>query len=82
MKLEFDHESLRPLVQAIVAETLALAGGDRLAYREHEAAELCGMAKNVLRDARLRGELTARRVGKAVYYAKSELQRFLTESRD
>lgn len=80
MKLEFDHESLRPFIRAVVAETLAVAGGDRLAYREHEAAELCGMAKSVLRDARLRGEVKARRVGKAVYYAKSELQRFVTEA--
>jgi hypothetical protein len=82
MKLEFDHESLRPFIRAVVGETLAMAGGDRIGFDEAEAAGLCGMAKCVLRDARLRGEVKARRVGKKMYYAKSELQRFLTDSRD
>lgn len=47
MNVQFDPADLRPLVQAVVAETLAAVAtlpGDRLGFSEAEAAELCGIS--------------------------------------
>lgn len=82
MKIEVDSADLKPVIAAAVAEAMAAAstlGTDRLGYSEAEAARSLGMPKHRLRDARLRGEITGRRVGKAVYYARDELVRFLAK---
>lgn len=81
-------EALEALVRAIAAQAAqeALAAysaadlgsrDDRLAYTEPEAAQLLGVRSHVLRDARLRGELTGRRAGKRVIYDRRELLRWL-----
>lgn len=54
---------------------------ERLAYPEAEAAMLLGVARHVLRDARLRGEIKATRIGKRIVYARDELLRFLARRR-
>ena len=83
MNLTIEPSELRPLVQSIVTEVvrdLAATGplGDgRLAYREPEAAELLGVTAAALRDARLRGELTATKVGGRIGYERSELLAYL-----
>lgn len=80
MKLELDD--IKPIVIAAVTETLAKRSDgvlptERLAFPEAEAAALCGVAKHVLRDARLRGEVTGRLLGKKMIYERGELLRFL-----
>ncbi len=75
-----------PFIRSIVAETLAqikadevTLGKDRLGYPEAESAALVGVAQHVLRDARRRGEISARLVGKKYVYARSEILRFLAD---
>ncbi len=83
----FDDAVLRPLIERIVAVTLdrlesqRQAIGDRLAYSEAEAAALLGIQRHVLRDARLRGEITGSRVGKGIRYERDELLQFLRRQR-
>jgi hypothetical protein len=88
MNLSLDANDLRPLVQAIVAETLAairesdaLLDGSRLAYPEAEAAAVCGVRPHVLRDARLRGEITATKLGGRIGYERTELVAYLARQR-
>jgi len=82
VKLDLAPGDLRPIVQAVVAETLSqrpdgILPAERLAFPEAEAAALCGVAKHVLRDARLRGEICGRLLGKKMIYERGELLRFL-----
>lgn len=83
MNLSFDPQDLRPLVEQVVTETIERLEaaramvGDRLAYDEPEAAALIGVRRHVLRDARLRGEVIASRIGKRTVYTREELLRFL-----
>ena len=51
----------------------------RIGYTEPEAATLVGVRPHVLRDCRLRGEISARRVGRRLIYSRDELERFLAE---
>lgn len=82
MKLEAnDIAELRPVITAVVQAVLSELEGrqakmDRIAYSEAEAASLLGVARHVLRDCRLRGEIQARKVGKEFRYHRSELERF------
>ena len=50
---------------------------ERLAYTEQEAAQQMGIAQHVLRDARLRGEIVARKLGKRWLYSREVLIDFL-----
>lgn len=84
MKLDSsDVEGLRPLIAAAVRETLDEIQasdaklGDRLGHTEPEAAALLGVAPHVLRDCRLRGEISARRVGARYIYSRAALLEFL-----
>jgi len=76
-------EELRPLVEVVVSEVLHRLEqnrertADRLSYTEAEAASLLGIERHVLRDCRLRGEITGRKVGKRILYAREELVGFL-----
>jgi hypothetical protein len=86
MRVLWDVDDLRPIVQQIVGETLRQlesldAHGERIAYTEPEAAALLGVARHVLRDCRRRGEITASRCGVRNLYERSELIGFLTRSR-
>lgn len=82
MQLTLDHEALRPLVSQVVQEVVAQqigqrdVLGDRLMLSESEAAELLGVQKYVLRDARLRGEIKGRLIGKRIFYSRQALVRF------
>jgi hypothetical protein len=70
-----------------VAEVLAATQspdaitGNRLAYPEPEAAGLLGVKAHVLRDARLRGEIIATKVGGRICYETTELRRYLAANR-
>lgn len=86
VKLDFgDLDDLRPLIEQVIQQTLAAVEsshaklGDRLGFTEPEAASVIGVAPHVLRDCRLRGEITARLVGKKYVYSREVLVRFLCE---
>jgi hypothetical protein len=80
MQIQVEVEELRPLVEQIVAEVLRMLpapADNRIAYTEPEAAAMLGLPRHVLRDCRLRGEITGRRVGKRVIYGRQVLMSFL-----
>jgi len=85
MKIEAnDIADLQPLITAAVRATLieiraasAQVDAGRIGYLEQEAADLLGIAKHVLADARRRGSIKARRVGKAYVYSRSTLVEYL-----
>ena len=87
MKLSFDEADLRPVIEQIVAATLVQIQseeaklGDKLAYTEPQAAMILNIKPHVLRDARLRGEVSGSRVGKRILYERDELLRFLRQQR-
>jgi hypothetical protein len=88
MKLDAgDIESLRPIIAAVVSDVLAELRTDqaklngRIGYTESEAAAAIGVQRHVLRDARLRGEIAASRVGKRIVYQTTDLLKFLEGSR-
>lgn len=81
-----DIADLQPVIAAAVRATLAeiaaseaKLGNDRLGYTESQAAQLLGIAKHVLADARRRGEIFARKCGKAYLYDRRELLRYLAD---
>ena len=55
--------------------------GERLAFREHEAAALLSVERHTLRDARLRGEVEASRLGRRIIYSRDQLLRLLERNR-
>lgn len=80
MQLSLDPADLKPIVEAVLAEVLAKAAplqSERLAYLEPEAAALLGLRAHQLRDARLRGEITATKVGGRLGYSREELLAYL-----
>ena len=87
MNLHVDATDLRPLIQTVVAEVLAQSVTDkaklngRLGYTEPEAAALLGVARHTLRDCRLRGEISARMVGRRYIYSRDSLLKFLEGKR-
>jgi hypothetical protein len=88
LKIEFDRDELRPLVQLAVAEALdrleeqraKLQG--RLAFTEPEAAVLLGVKPHVLRDCRRRGELQGAKVGSRIVYTQADLLEFLERQKE
>lgn len=52
---------------------------ERLGYTEPEAASLLSVPPHVLRDCRLRGEISARKVGRCYIYSRRELVEFLNK---
>ena len=88
MKLEpGDIVDLRPIIAAVVRHVLDEVQEEyerlngRLGYGEAEAAALLGLSKHVLRDARLRGELVASKIGKRIVYSRGDLAAFLVRQK-
>ncbi|MFC1596958.1 helix-turn-helix domain-containing protein [Planctomycetota bacterium] len=83
MRIEFNQDTLRPLVDMAVAEALDRVEEERaklhgkLAFPEAEAAMLLGVRPHVLRDCRRRGELQGAKVGSKIVYTRADLVRFL-----
>ena len=85
------HEIFRAIIDDVVsqtvAQTLAQVEQDRarldgrLAFTEAEAASKLGIPRHSLRDARLRGEIVASRIGKRILYQRDELLRLLDSNR-
>jgi hypothetical protein len=84
ISLQLDAEVLRPVIEQVVAETLARLEQvratlpDRLAYGEPEAAALLSLAAHQLRDERLRGRIAASiGPGGRILYSRSALVAYL-----
>ena len=82
---------LDPLLDAIadrVAERLERGAStadrigqpQRIGYTEAEAAQLMGIPNHRLRDARLRGEISAKKVGRGYVYSRRSLLAWLEKS--
>jgi hypothetical protein len=89
LSLYLDPAALRPIIEAVVAETItrveerraALPEG-RLAYSEEEASRLLGLEPHVLRDERRRGRITGSRVvGRRIRYTRQDLLDYLMRTR-
>lgn len=83
MNLGLDAADLEAIASA-VADKLEQRGsigaklpGDRIGFREKEAAAAIGVAWWTLRNARLAGEITGRRVGRSIVYSRDALIRWL-----
>ena len=87
MQINLDESDLAPIIERTVAATLERLEADRaklgghLALAEPDAAAAIGVARHVLRDARLRGEIKGSRIGKRVVYRRDELLEFLERNR-
>jgi hypothetical protein len=88
LSLTLDPAALRPLIAAVVAQTLEAmekdraALGERLAFSEREAARLLGLNPHQLRDERLRGKIAASQiVGRRVRYTREDLLAYLAAGR-
>lgn len=86
LNLQLDAAILTPLIQRVVAETIAqidatkFADADKLAYSEQEAARMLGLESHQLRDERLRGRIHASQiVGRRIRYTKQDLMSYLAE---
>jgi excisionase family DNA binding protein len=79
MQLAFDPADLRPIVEAVVAELAdRLAADDgRMAYSTAEVAQMLGVSPATVRDARLRGELQAVRVGRKCRFTRQQITDYL-----
>ena len=86
-RLEINNETLRPLIEQVVAETIErlesrharFAG--QIAFTEPEAAALLGVQPHVLRDLRLVGAIEAARVGRRIVYTRADLMHYLEQNR-
>ncbi|MEI8375377.1 MAG: helix-turn-helix domain-containing protein [Planctomycetota bacterium] len=88
MKLEIVPDELRPVIEAVVAETIAKlevqreALNGKLAYSEYEAAQLIGLNERQLADERRRGRIKASSiVGRRIRYLKSDLIEYMLSRR-
>jgi hypothetical protein len=77
-------EELEKLIDSAVTKAVAATldidptmTNNRLAYSEPEASALLGVKPHVLRDARLRGEISATRVGGRLAYTRDDLCSYL-----
>ncbi|MEM9354447.1 MAG: helix-turn-helix domain-containing protein [Planctomycetota bacterium] len=72
---------LEAIVTTVVDRVLQSAPSrldrDRLGFPEAEAAALLGVRQYVLRDARLRGEITGRKLGRSWCYSRKALETWL-----
>lgn len=86
MNLSLAPADLQAIARA-VADELVRRGAvaeklppDRIAYPEREAASAIGVAWYTLRNARLAGEISGRRVGRSIVYSRAALVKWLEAS--
>ena len=88
LNLSLDSDALRPLIEAVVAETVARLAdedarlGDVLAFDEATAARMLSLEPHQLRDERLRGRVAASRItGRRIRYVREDLMVYLARNR-
>ena len=87
MQIQVETADLKSLIEDVVGQVVPrvlaefAAGDGQLAYDESAAAQALGVPRHTLRDARLRGDLDASRVGKRVIYRREELLAYLERNR-
>ena len=88
MQVNFDRDDLRPLIEAVIVETVAHLRddeaklGDVLAFDEPTAARKLSLEPHQLRDERLRGRITASQiVGRRIRYRRDDLLTYLERNR-
>ncbi len=80
-----DIHDLEPVLSAVVRATFDRIEADRakladrLGFDEPSSAALLGVPRHVLRDCRLRGEISARKVGCKYIYSRQTLVDFLAD---
>lgn len=83
LSVTLDKDIVHQIVRQVVEQILeAHDESGRLGYCEHEAARLLGIPKHRLRDARLRGEIRAGKIGKLTMYSRRQLLAYLERSGD
>ena len=88
MQVTFAQDDLRPLIEAVIVETVAHLRddeaklGDVLAFDEPTAARMLSLEPHQLRDERLRGRITASQiVGRRIRYVREDLLAYLARNR-
>jgi hypothetical protein len=88
LSFQIDAERLRPLIEAVIEQTLLRLEQiratlpDRMAFGESEAARLIGLQAHQLRDERLRGRVEASvGPGKRLLYRRQDLEKYLLSRR-
>ncbi len=82
MQLMLTPEDLAPIIEQAVSAVLDRFGDpERIAYPEPEAAKLFGVQSHVLRDARLRREIVASKIGRSFSYARADLVKWFESRR-
>jgi hypothetical protein len=86
--VNLDPAEFEPLIRQTVEATIAkldeIRGpfGDRLAFREEEAARLIGLEAHQLRDERGRGRIAASQVvNRGIRYTRHDLLNYLSRQR-
>lgn len=85
--IRFDQEQLANMIEKIIFDSFQkmehtnISLGNRLSFTEPEAAALLGVERYALRDARLRGEVEASKVGRRILYSRDQLLRLLQKNR-
>ena len=83
MRIELDRDELKSIVVEVAAEMTGCFGDDsRLAFTEAEAANLLGIAKHVLRDCRLKGQIQPGKAGRNWLYSKKMLLSYVERNRE
>jgi hypothetical protein len=88
LSLQVDPVALRPIIEAVVSETLSQLETERaklagqLAFPEAHAARLIGLNPHQLRDERIRGRIEASvGPGRRVLYTREQLLQYLLSRR-
>lgn len=82
MQLSLSADDFKPLLEQAIAAVLDRFGDpQRIAYPENEAAKLLGVKGHVLRDARLRKEINASKIGRGFSYSREDLIRWFESRR-
>jgi excisionase family DNA binding protein len=79
VQLAFDPADLRPIVETVVAQLgdRLVPDDGRIAYSTAEVANMLGVTPTTIRDARLRGELEAARVGRKCRFTRQQIMDYL-----
>lgn len=82
MRIDFDRDDIKPIIEACLAELLDRFGDPaRVSYPEPEAARLLGVDQVTLADERRRGRVAAAKIGRSWHYTRAELVSFFERRR-